>query len=307
MSRPVSPSDTWVPPGPGEATSGRLDLTAQIPRLRVRAWRAVVIAVLWAAVLGGGITGLVEVNESAQRLLETGTRVTGTVLRESEPDKGPWTIEVSYRAGEVTRTAEISLDSHRRLTPGQPVTVTYDPSDPGRVRTPQDSNVSEPLEVTFVAAAITALFAAPLSAAAAVGWFRRHRAVRRSGWHAASVLVTEWGRARLITVDYLAGGAITLRAVGYKRPRARRRARQAWIGGAAAAMVVLLPREQGERPRLVPAKARAPRSESSVASTSVPKGRSGEKRAAWLLAVMLPVAITAASLVRRRRISRSRR
>jgi hypothetical protein len=270
------------------------------------AWRAVVIAVLWAAVLGGGITGLVKLNESAQRLLDTGTNVTGTVLRVSEPAKGPWTIEVAYPVGGSTRTAGISLDSQRRFTPGQPVTVIYDPADPGRVRTPQDDNVNQPLEGTFVAAAVTALVGTPLAGAAAVGWFRRHRAVRRTGWHAASVRVSETGRsARLITVDYLAGGSISLLPAAYKTPRVRwSRAQPAWVGGEAAAMVVLFRRGQGERPRPVPAKAKGPRSESRVARVTVPKGRSREKRAAWFLAVLVPTAITAGSLIRRRRAAR---
>jgi hypothetical protein len=293
--------DTWVPPGPGVASDGGLDLAAQIPRLRVLAWRAAAIAMLWVAVLAGGIVGLDQLSQAAQRLLETGITVTGTVRAESTPNKGSWTIDVQYPAGGTSRTAKIVLDSNRRYTPGQPVIVNYDPGDPGHVRTPQDKNINQALLALSIVGIVLAAVGIPVSLRAAAGWLRRYRAVVRTGWHAASVRVTRMTRTRpFIAVTYSGGGDIALQAVSstHVTPHAARsRPRQAWVGGQARAMVVLFPREGRKYPYTVPARAQSPRRISPARKAAAPARRNHRKYAASLL---IPAAVIAMVVARRR-------
>jgi hypothetical protein len=97
-----------------------------------------------------------------------------------------------------------------------------------------------------------ALFAIPWAITVAVRWWRRYRAVRRTGWHRASaVRRTYWDQSagdgvnstpkinELISVKYAEGGMSELVAVmgtlpvGFYEP--------VWIGGERKAMVLLIP------------------------------------------------------------------
>jgi hypothetical protein len=119
-------ADTWVPPGSGEATHDGLDLAGEIPRLRGLAWRAAGIAGLWVAALVIGIVGVYQLSQAAERLLDTGTKVTGWV--HAVTGRGASKVYVDYPVGNTER--RLVLTSHEYHL-GQPVTVIYDPADPG--------------------------------------------------------------------------------------------------------------------------------------------------------------------------------
>ncbi|WP_143271333.1 DUF3592 domain-containing protein [Amycolatopsis echigonensis] len=256
--RTAPPARTWVPPGPGETAYRDLDLTAQVSRLGVPAWRAIGTTVVFLVLLAGGIVEGVRSSASGQELLDSGVRVTARVYFVTEPSKGSWTIDVTYPVGDAWRTAEIRLETKRDFDLGQEVPVIYDPEDPGRVRTPEDENTSDVQLSLFVEPLLAGLGGVPFAAWAAVGWVRRYRAVRRTGWHPASVLVTPTGQ---IFATYFQGGKIELGGVLSTR-RATRFAhgerQRAWVGGEASTMVVLFPREGGKRPYAVPVQAETP-------------------------------------------------
>lgn len=249
------PPDSWVPPGPGAHDP---DLAAQIPRLRVFGWRALGITVLWLAVFAGTIAGIDQVERNAQQLLDAGTRVTGTVLDVYRPAKGSWSIDVRYPDGAGSRTATVDLDSHREIKTGDQLTVVYDPADPARVRTLDDTN-ENPLGTVLLAAGLVAsLMGITLAFTAGVGWLGRHRSVRHTGWHRADVVVSPvHGRRTTITATYPDGTGILLRGAFSTHDAARRaKFRKAWIGGEATRMVVLF---HSRKPYAVPTRAMGPR------------------------------------------------
>jgi hypothetical protein len=253
----VHPPDSWVPPGAGVAGHDGVDLSAEIPRLRTMAWRAAGITALWVAVTVAAIIGLGRLWQSSQRLLDTGTKVTGTVYDSSLTAGG--SIDVSYPVGGVMMTAHIKLSSKRSFAQGAKVEVFYDPAEPTRVRTADDANDSPFMGMFFVPLG-AALFGFPFAAVATTGWFRRHHAVRRTGWHPASVRAVKFGSSLpTIYVRYTAGGGgeITMRSVASTHGAmrlARDKPHLAWIGGEDRAMVVLFPRDDGKRPYAVPAR-----------------------------------------------------
>jgi hypothetical protein len=253
----VHPPDSWVPPGPGVTSHDGVDLSVEIPQLRTVAWRAAGIAALWMAVMAGGFIGLGQLSQSSQRLLDTGTKATGTVYGSSLSNGG--SIEVYYPVGSIMVTAHIELLSKRSFAQGAKVEVTYDPAEPTRVRTADDPNDSRFVGMFFMPLG-AALLGFPFAAVAATGWFRRYRAVRRTGWHPASVKAVKFGGALpTIYVRYTAGGGgeITMRSVASSHGAmrlAQDKPQQAWVGGEDRAMVVLFPRDDGKRPYAVPAR-----------------------------------------------------
>ncbi|WP_236796947.1 DUF3592 domain-containing protein [Amycolatopsis sp. GM8] len=247
--------DSWVPPGAGDPEP--------VARLRVLAWRASGIVVLWLTVLAVGIVGLDQLSRSAQHLLDIGTRVTGTVLDVSRPAKGYWTIDVRYPGGAGPRTAVIYLDVNREIEPGQEITVVYDPADPARVRTLDDENSNQFLVSAFVIPLLVALVVLPFAVAAAAGWFFRRRSVRRTGWHRADVVVTRVYRGSdKITATYPDGSEVELRSAISTHSASRRagiRPQRAWIGGEAKTMVMLFPGDETRKPYAAPVSAKKPR------------------------------------------------
>ncbi|MTD58901.1 DUF3592 domain-containing protein [Amycolatopsis pithecellobii] len=253
-----TPSQTWVPAGPGETVDGDVDLPAQVSRLGMLALRSTGVMVVFAGLLVGGIMAGIQSSHEGEELLQTGARVTGTVVSVAEPAKSSWTITVDYPVGATWRKADIRLETKREFVPGQEVLVIYDREDPGRVRTPLDDNTGDVQLSLFVEPMLAGLAGIPFGAMAMVRWARRYRAVRQSGWHAASVLVAPGGR---ISARYVRGGELQLDGV-LSTHRAARFAtgepRKAWIGGEASTMVVLFSRENGKKPYAVPVRAAAP-------------------------------------------------
>jgi hypothetical protein len=206
-------------------------------------------------VFTGSVVGLTLLSQSAQRLLDTGTRTTGAVLDEASPAKGAWTIDVRYAAGGTEHTADITLDTNRALQPGQLVTVVYDPTDPSRVRTVDDTNESQGLLGLCIVSMIVALLLIPATVVAAVGWAKRFRTARLTGWHRASATVTRLGRgAALASVTYPGGWTLTLKAA--TRLKAKQ-PRPVWVGGAGRSMTLIFPVEGG-KPRVVAARGERP-------------------------------------------------
>lgn len=211
---------------------------------------------LWLAVLVGAIIGMNALSGEALRLLDTGTKSTGTVLAFADPAKAPWTIDVKYVADGSPRTAEIVLDRHREFSPGQTITVVYDPADPGHVRTLDDENSNQGLTALCMIPAIAALVGIAFSLRSAVSWFRRHCAVRRTGWQRASVIVEGTDRAALLTVRHADGRELSLKPTGMTRsvpsPVKAGTPQQVWAGGKGRKMTLLFRRHAHPRLHAVP-------------------------------------------------------
>ncbi|KAA9158767.1 hypothetical protein FPZ12_022175 [Amycolatopsis acidicola] len=243
----TSPKPIEFSPEPGS----RPELAAEIPRLRVLAWRAVAVAVLWLLPISGGALGLNRLSATAQHLLDTGTKVTATVMSAAQPPKGQWSIVVRYEGGGVERTATVLLSDKRKV--GPQITVLVDPADPGHVRTPEDDNVDDNLRALFIGAMIAGAVGVACSAMAVRGWSRRYAAVMRTGWRSASVAVHKAPRtSTTITACFPEGETLQLRETPSTH-NSPRKPRHAWIGGHGTAIVVLYGRDD-KRPLPVPAR-----------------------------------------------------
>ncbi|WP_236793994.1 DUF3592 domain-containing protein [Amycolatopsis sp. GM8] len=220
-----------------------MDLDAQIPHLRVLGRRTAGFAAGWLIVAAAAVAGLVLMSQAAQHLLATGTRVTGVVLREYVYGKSSRAIDVRYPVLGEARTARVVLSDDRTLEPGRQVVVIYDPADPGRVRTPEDSNESTGLQGLCIVAIIVASLLGLIAAMLSVGWFRRYRAVRRTGWQAVTVtrsLVAQ--RSTELTV-YVPGredlNVVAPKTIHRVPWSVRSRPKPAWLGGDGGMLVLL--------------------------------------------------------------------
>lgn len=250
-------SGLWLPPLTDRDGDGQVDLGVETARLRPLAVRALALLVLWLALLAGGLVGFAALSASADRLLATGTHVTGRVLDAYHPRRGSSTIYVEYPVGQDWKFAEISWESDRAYVPGQAITVVYDPADPTRVRTPDETNDDQFWSWVCGIGALGALGGIPFSALAAVNWRRRYRAVRRTGWRIASVTVVPDYPVRKnrhmpdIHVEYRDGSRIMLRAAQSSHgsvPLKKQPNRLAWIGGTDQDIVVLFPHGRWRTP-----------------------------------------------------------
>jgi hypothetical protein len=231
----------WLPPA---ADSVHSDVEAQTPRLRIYSCRAILICVAWVAALLLGASGFVLMNEAGQRLLDQGDRTAGIVASVDTARRGTSTITVQYLRRGIVRTAEINRDSDRDYAAGQGVTVVYDPADPERVRTLDERNDNKFVTWGAYLLISVACVMIPLSAVAARGWQRRHRAVRTSGWRAGTAHVSHHPKQRAeIAVKYRDGSRITLKAATSTHTPpdfGEHRGVPVWVGGAGRNMVVLL-------------------------------------------------------------------
>ncbi|WP_410665593.1 DUF3592 domain-containing protein [Amycolatopsis sp. lyj-84] len=258
-------SGEWLPPEEDLPVDNRVDLEREISRLRTLRFRAFLIALGWAAVHIGGFLGMVGVERSAAELLETGAQVPGRVASLHDPDggRGGRSMEVNYVVGGRRYNTDVSLETDQRYVTGESVTVVYDRSEPGRMRTLEEPNENQFWVGVSVTVAIVALIAVPFSLVAAGAWRRRHRSVLATGWRTASVTVApdypiRSGRKMpSIEVEYRDGSRITLRAstsTHGSTPLRKRPKRWAWVGGEGRDMVVLFPHGRWrEPPYAVPA------------------------------------------------------
>lgn len=258
-NRWIRDSASWLPPTPPVTVSGDLDLVAQIRRLRVPAWRTFGLAVVFLALFVAGVVISNDQDDDAQQLLDHGVRVSGRVFDEKVYSKSAWSISVTYPAGGTWRIADIVLGTKRHFDRGQEVTVIYDPADPGRVRTPEDANTTDQQEALVAVPILIGLPGFPFAAVGAFGWFRRYRAVRRTGWHAASVLAL---RGDFVRATYYQGGELLMKGgLSLRQPKRFAQSvqqRRVWLGGEESAMVMLFPGQRGAAPRAVAARATAP-------------------------------------------------
>lgn len=247
----------WLPPGDDAGGD------AETRRLRVLGVRAAGIAMLWFGVLLGTTSGLAQLDDAAEHLLVTGARTTGVVESVHDPTKGTPSMRVRFEVNGRSRTAEIVRDTGRRYRPGEEVTVVYDRDDPAHVRTVEEPNGDQHLTGLFVVPLLLALVAVPWSVVSAGNWWRRYRAVRHTGWRAATVTVVadypvRKGRHRPdIQVRYGDGSRMVLRAAASSHGATvfhGRRNLEARVGGWGRGMVVLFPHTRlRKRPYAVPA------------------------------------------------------
>ncbi|WP_103339781.1 DUF3592 domain-containing protein [Amycolatopsis sp. CA-126428] len=232
----------WLPARDGTHGEGRVDLGAQAARLRRTARRATGIAAAWAALFAAGLAGVIAADRAAADLLVTGVRGEGTVLDVFDPARGSPSIRVRYPAPEVSRIEDIAVGSGHEYHVGEPVTVVYDPADPAHVRTTAEAN-GNPVLVDFgVVFLVTGFVALPVAATAALGWWRRARAVAATGWRIATVTaVPPGGRRADIEARYRDGSGIVLRCAPSLHDPGTPVRRRAWIGGWGRQLVVLFP------------------------------------------------------------------
>ncbi|MEV6877715.1 DUF3592 domain-containing protein [Amycolatopsis sp. NPDC051128] len=261
----------WLPPPTGHDHDRRIDFAAETVRLHRIARRATMFVLVWAALAGSGAAGLVLLGKAADELLATGARTTGEVVSVQNHTRGRMTFQVRYG----TRTAKIVRDSENSYSVGEKVTVVHDRADPDRVRTTKEENKNQFVLnlgiVSIVAGSLGTVFATW----AAVGWWRRARAVAATGWRNATVdIVRVFARTGTslrrpppeIHVRYREGTGIVLRAMSSTHGAhalADFTDRLAWVGGWGRHMVVLFP--NGPRrpgPYAVPAYAMGLRTES---------------------------------------------
>ena len=249
--------ETWLPPPAKLNGEGQVDLAVETARLRPLALRALGMAVLWLVVLAGAVAGFVVLEQASDRLLVTGTRVSGEVLGVHNPRRGSPSISVGYEVNGTPLVADIDRDSDRQYRVGEHVTVVYDPADPSRVRTSEEPNNEGFWFVVGVVGVFASFAGIPMSLVAAAKWRRRHRAVQSTGWRVASVTVVPDYPVRKgrhmpdIHVEYRDGSRITLRAASSSHgsvPLKDRPNRRAWIGGTGRHMVVLFPHGRWRTP-----------------------------------------------------------
>lgn len=235
----------WLPGSEGSRGAGRVDLDAQTARLRRTALRATAIAGAWAVLFAGGLATVIAAERAAADLLATGSRVEGEVLSVFDPVEGTPSIRVRYDLADESWTEEIVVDSGDEYHVGEPVTVVYDPADPGHVRTTVEANENRVLAGFGVGLLVACFIGLPFAAKAAAGWRRRARAVSRTGWRVATVTVAaRVQRSPEVLVRFRDGsgivlhGALSTHGLGAQVGLVDRRA---WIGGWGRQMVVLFP------------------------------------------------------------------
>lgn len=240
----------------------RLDLDKQTERLRGLSIRAAAFGVIWLACFAAGVLVFVAADNAAQRLLETGTRVPGQVVKVQRGTINTILVRFRPAGGGDVRVVSIARDSTRDYAADDQVTVVYDPADQTRIRTTEERNLDTrsswaPAVVLFAAAVL----GMPFVVMAAAGWRRRYRAVRATGWRAATATRMAYrreGSGRLIVVievEYPDCGTADLKPVSSLRGALGPvgKAWPVWIGGRDADMVVLYPRGRWrDKPLAVP-------------------------------------------------------
>ncbi|MEV5713261.1 DUF3592 domain-containing protein [Amycolatopsis mediterranei] len=253
----------WLPGREGSHGEGRVDLAAQTVRLRRTARRATAIAAAWTLLFAGGLAAVIAADRATVALLATGVRGEGSVLSVENPARGTPAIWVRYHSPGASWTEEIARDSGQEYHAGEAVTVVYDPADPEHVRTTLEANPDRVLTGFGVMFLVTGFVVLPPAGTAALGWWRRARAVAATGWRIATVTVVPFvRRAREIEVSYRDGSGIVLRCVPSLHSIDALARRRAWIGGWGRQMVVLCPYgPEKPGPYLVPVRATGPRAQ----------------------------------------------
>jgi hypothetical protein len=219
----------WLPAAdPADGDHPELDA-----RLRRASRRATGFAVGWAVVLAAGFTQVALVTAAADDLLATGFHEPGVVVNVHASARG--TPNIWVRHGD--RTDRIIWESDHAYYVGEQLVVIYDPADPARVRTADESNEDDAQLGFGVVPMLAALFGLPFSIGAAAGWRRRLRAVERTGWRRAGVSDEQVE----LHAGFRDGTAVALRrswAFLGLSPSAGWKNKQGWVGGWGKSMVV---------------------------------------------------------------------
>ncbi len=131
------------------------------------AWRRKTMTVFAGIIVGGFILigGAVVLHHrsssEADTLARTGARANGTVERVGLGSKGTEFLHLTYPGADGRwAQATIRVGSGRTYRPGDRVTVEYDPANPDRVRTDQESNApGGRVALTLMATALGVSFA----------------------------------------------------------------------------------------------------------------------------------------------------
>ncbi|MBE1497308.1 hypothetical protein H4696_004408 [Amycolatopsis lexingtonensis] len=201
-------------------------------RMRRAYRRATGFAVGWAVVFAAGFTQVALVSAAAEDLLHTGFHEIGEVVSVRH-SRGTTYIEVSHG----NRTDVLVRDSDRDYRVGEEVIVIYDPADPARVRTADESNEDDSQLSLGMVPILVALFGLPFSIGLAAGWRRRLRAVERTGWRRARVSDEQVK----LDSEFRDGSVVALRrswALLRLSPSAGWKNKQGWVGGWGRSMVV---------------------------------------------------------------------
>ncbi|MFF4599892.1 DUF3592 domain-containing protein [Amycolatopsis sp. NPDC001319] len=230
--------------------------------LRRQFRRAVGWAVLCALVVPASALGIGWQENRADWLLDHGDEVTGKVVRVTNPQGGDGTptVTVSYTAGGVPEQAEINRDADRDYEMGEPVSVFYDPDDPTHVRTEDEQNVGDGWMAVFSIPLIFVVILLPWLITLAVGWARRRRLARDTGWRPIHVQASDSDDSAQEVRFALGGRRLVARPTSLTRvpPAERNRRAGARIAGAGRRFVLVLPHgSRRGRPRVVALKARA--------------------------------------------------
>ncbi|MFJ9778065.1 DUF3592 domain-containing protein [Amycolatopsis sp. NPDC101161] len=232
----------WLPGRDGSHGEDRVDLGARTARLRRTARRATAIAGAWAVLFAGGLATVIAADHAAADLLATGVHTEGTVLSVGKQGRGTPTFWVRYHSPGASWTEEIVRDSGRAYQEGEAVTVVYDPADPAHVRTEDETNEDQVQYGFGMVAVLVALFGLPFWIGRAAGWWRRIRAVERTGWRRARVSEGPGPHdGRHLDAKFRDGTGVTLRrswAFLRLSPSAGWKNKQAWVGGWGRTMVV---------------------------------------------------------------------
>ncbi|QYN16970.1 DUF3592 domain-containing protein [Amycolatopsis sp. DSM 110486] len=199
----------------------------------------------------------------ADWLLDHGDEATGKVVAVHTPRDGDGTptITVSYTAAGVPEQAEINRDSDREYEVGEPISVFYDPADPARVRTEDEQNVGDGWMAVFSVPLIFVAILLPLTITLAVGWARRRRLARRTGWRPVRIQAHDRADHAQVVRFTVGGRRVVARTTSLTRVlREGSRRAGARVAGSGLRFVLVLPR--GSRrggPRVVALRAFDPR------------------------------------------------
>ncbi|WIX78544.1 hypothetical protein QRX50_45575 [Amycolatopsis carbonis] len=202
------------------ATRGPADPDAWDRALRQGFWRAAAAATAWFLIIPVAVTVISLLHNRSTWLIDHGTKVEGRVVAVYTPVRSAPTITVDYPVGDVLAQAVINRDSDDEYVENERVQVYYDPADPQRVRTDDEENVSNVGTAFVVIPVVLALLVFPWLIAYALGWARRRRSARKSGWEPVTAVVFgSSGGYQLLRLDLPGGARLAVRTVAAVRGR----------------------------------------------------------------------------------------
>ncbi|QYN16973.1 DUF3592 domain-containing protein [Amycolatopsis sp. DSM 110486] len=237
------------------AERGPADPTGWDRALRKRFWRAAAAATAWFLIIPVAVTVISLLHNRSTWLLDHGTKVEGRVVAVYTPARGAPTVTVDYPVGDVLAQAVINRDSDDDYVENERVQVYYDPADPQRVRTDDEENVTNAGMAFAVIPMLVALLVFPWLIAYTLGWARRRRCARKSGWEPVTAVVFDSsGGYQLLRLDFPDGRRLAARTVAALRGRysfLRNGPVEAWVSGEGRRFT-LAPPHHAKGPYVIP-------------------------------------------------------